>query len=377
MGTFKFKSLNELVATVTGKKMRGVSVGTTKLEVKDDNNVVRGTIDITIKDKSSQGDEPTGITVSPKSCKLEYLGNNTKIMSVTITPSNAANKHVLWESSNTSVATVSSSGKIVAKNKSGSATITAYTYDKSLYDTCAVSVTAQGTFITGVTPSAIGTIPANGAVQHFSVTKSLMDGKDSGFGVYGSSTGFTTYDSGDNRSDGFSQAFPVNWGTARTIEMTVRGNSTDDNGVTITIQQETCDKSKGFIGGSSSTFDAHPSTAGQIMWDNVKFYAAYSSNHSIARSILSSVDITDSRESGGNPVSWCRFGKSDGSSNINLVYRGSTSDGVAKYDCDLICDENNTGSTRKAYAHFPTYIYNSQDHTYSAGYNVYTITQSA
>lgn len=392
MGNFIFRSLNELIATVTGKKVRGEAIGTTKLEVKDENNVNRGTINVTVKQRPSQDKEPTGITVSPKSVSLKYRDVKTKILTATVTPDSADNKQVLWESSDKSVATVTSAGKILPNNKSGVTTITAYTYNKALSDTCQVSVTAQGTFITGVTPSSVGTIPAKGAVKHFTVTKSLLDNEDSGFGVYGSSTGFTTYDDGKNTSDGFSQAFPVNWGNARTITMNVRGNDTDDNGVDVVINQAACPVMKS-LRSSSVSFTANDQ--GKVK----DFYAALGPavNGNVSTSTASSIvsagnnNITDSRASGGNPVDWVSVSSATfvdlggGASEANLreyLSRGTINGTVpqgrtAIYAFTVTCSENTTGQARTAYVHFPTYVYNSGDHTYSDGYEVLTVTQSA
>ena len=54
-----------------------------------------------------------------------YVGE-TQILTATILPNNVTNKQVTWKSSNEDIATISSSGKIIA-NKDGSVTITAST----------------------------------------------------------------------------------------------------------------------------------------------------------------------------------------------------------------------------------------------------------
>ncbi len=68
------------------------------------------------------------IGVKLSSTKLTMTVGDTKSISATVTPSNATNKGVTWTSSNTSVATVSSNGKITAK-KAGTSTITVKTRD--------------------------------------------------------------------------------------------------------------------------------------------------------------------------------------------------------------------------------------------------------
>lgn len=64
----------------------------------------------------------TGISVSPTNVTLNI--NGTRSLSATISPSNATNKKVIWSSSNTSIATVSSTGVVTAKSP-GTVKITA------------------------------------------------------------------------------------------------------------------------------------------------------------------------------------------------------------------------------------------------------------
>ncbi len=77
--------------------------------------------------------------VKLSSTKLTMTVGDTKSISATVTPSNATNKGVTWTSSNTSVATVSSNGKITAK-KAGTAKITVKTKDGSKTASCTVEV---------------------------------------------------------------------------------------------------------------------------------------------------------------------------------------------------------------------------------------------
>lgn len=80
----------------------------------------------------------TIITISPSTLSLEV--GKTQTLTATVLPSNANNKAVAWTSSNTSVATVSTSGMVTAK-ASGTCTITCAATDGSgVYAECQVAV---------------------------------------------------------------------------------------------------------------------------------------------------------------------------------------------------------------------------------------------
>lgn len=80
----------------------------------------------------------TGVTLSKTSLSLNI--GKTEILVATVSPDNATNKTVTWTSSNPSVASVDSGGKVTARAE-GSATITAKVGDKTA--TCAVTITAS------------------------------------------------------------------------------------------------------------------------------------------------------------------------------------------------------------------------------------------
>lgn len=81
---------------------------------------------------------PTGVSVDKSSMTLLGLGSTEKI-TATVAPTNASNKNVTWKSSDTSVATVSSSGVVTAIGP-GNATITATTASGGFSATTAVHV---------------------------------------------------------------------------------------------------------------------------------------------------------------------------------------------------------------------------------------------
>lgn len=89
----------------------------------------------------------TGVSISKTSLSLTV--GDTSTLTATVSPSNATNKNVTWSSSNTSVATVDSTGKVTA-NGAGTATITVKTADGAKTATCAVTVKPQTVSVTGV-----------------------------------------------------------------------------------------------------------------------------------------------------------------------------------------------------------------------------------
>lgn len=108
-------------------------IGSTTITIRDDANSSSTTVKVTVSSCKA-----TGVSLNKSSIQLEKGGTET--LTATINPTNASNKNVTWSSSNTSVATVSSSGKITAKGK-GTAIITVKTEDGGHTATCEVNVT--------------------------------------------------------------------------------------------------------------------------------------------------------------------------------------------------------------------------------------------
>lgn len=116
---------------VTAKK-----AGTAKIKATaQDGSGVSGTVTVTVKNVTA-----TDIELNYTSYTLH--AGETVQLTATVSPDNTENKSVTWTSSNTSVASVSSSGLVTAKSV-GSATITAKTRDGSnLSATCSITVEA-------------------------------------------------------------------------------------------------------------------------------------------------------------------------------------------------------------------------------------------
>ncbi len=83
----------------------------------------------------------TGVSLN-KDSETITIGDS-EALTATVSPWNATNRNVTWTSSNTSVATVNSSGRVEAVAE-GNATITVTTSDGGFTATCTITVTASG-----------------------------------------------------------------------------------------------------------------------------------------------------------------------------------------------------------------------------------------
>jgi uncharacterized protein YjdB len=92
----------------------------------------------------------TGVTVAPTS--LSLMKDATSQLTATVSPSNATNKSVSWTTSNSAVATVSSTGLVTAVGQ-GSCTITVTTISGGFTATCAVTVNALSSITTTAAPA--------------------------------------------------------------------------------------------------------------------------------------------------------------------------------------------------------------------------------
>jgi len=103
---------------------------------------------------------PTSISLNKTSTSIN--SNSTEQLTATILPTNAANKNVLWTSSNTAVAGVDATGLITPKSI-GTTTITATTELGSLQATCAVIVSSN--YSINSTAGENGSISPTGVVE--------------------------------------------------------------------------------------------------------------------------------------------------------------------------------------------------------------------
>ncbi|MCQ2144506.1 MAG: Ig-like domain-containing protein [Bacteroidales bacterium] len=133
-------SSNTAVATVAGGTVSAVGRGSATITVRTQDGEFTATCSVTV-------------TVPVTSVKLDKSSislteGESQTLTATISPSDATNKNVSWESSDSEVATVKG-GKVTAV-KPGTATITVTTEDGNKTASCEVSVKAKVYPVTGV-----------------------------------------------------------------------------------------------------------------------------------------------------------------------------------------------------------------------------------
>lgn len=130
--TVTWKSSNTKVATVNSKGVvTAVAAGTANITATSADGNASTYCKVTVTQP------PTGVSVSEKTLKVGI--GKTKTLTATVKPSNASNKSVTWKSSNTKLATVSSSG-VVKGIAAGTVKITATTMDGKYSATCTITV---------------------------------------------------------------------------------------------------------------------------------------------------------------------------------------------------------------------------------------------
>lgn len=140
-------SSNKNVAIVNANgRITALSPGTTTITVTTVSGGETATCTVTVTDVATI--TPTGITISQSSLTLEK--DATAQLSATVTPSNANDKTVIWNSSDYNTVDVNSNGKITAID-TGAATITASTADGKYTAKCIVTVSKPTIKVTGIT----------------------------------------------------------------------------------------------------------------------------------------------------------------------------------------------------------------------------------
>ena len=139
-------SSNKNVAIVNANgRVTGLSAGKTTITVTTVSGGETATCEVTVTEEAVVN--PTGISLNQSSMTLEKDAKGQ--LTATVTPSNADDKTVIWDSSNLNVAEVDSNGRVTAIDV-GTATITATTADGKYSAKCTVTVTKPVVRVTGI-----------------------------------------------------------------------------------------------------------------------------------------------------------------------------------------------------------------------------------
>jgi Bacterial surface proteins containing Ig-like domains len=135
-----WNSSDETIATVNASGLvTAVAQGTATITVTTVYGDFTDTCEVTVTQPV------TGVAINKSEITLA-VGTNETLMAI-ITPDNADNKEVIWNSGNESVATISTDGLVTAVAQ-GTAIITVTTVDGAFTDTCEVTVTQPATSVT-------------------------------------------------------------------------------------------------------------------------------------------------------------------------------------------------------------------------------------
>ncbi len=120
---------------------------------------------VTITAKTSDGDfeDTCVVTVLPKrvetitlaETEIELEKNRTKALTATISPANADDQRIVWDSTDKSVATVDENGVVTAVSNTGTATITATTVDGNKVAECKVTATKVRIVSVSIDPASL------------------------------------------------------------------------------------------------------------------------------------------------------------------------------------------------------------------------------
>ena len=157
----------------------------------------------------------TGVSVSPTSATINV--GATKQLTATVTPTNTSNKGVTWTSSNTGVATVSSSGLVTAKAV-GTATITVKTSDGSNKSaTCTITVQYPAPAVSG---SSTGSHTATTITYTWDQINKIAQAIANASGVNSSTTEVTATINGSSYKIGVGDIATVQYnGTSRRVRV--------------------------------------------------------------------------------------------------------------------------------------------------------------
>ena len=185
--TVHWESSNPAVASVSAGLVTAKSKGTAIITARTDDGGYTATCTVTVSQPV------TGISLNQSS--ISIIKGKTYQLSASIQPSGASNRNVTWSSSNSNIATVSSSGKVSAK-AAGTATITVTTKDGSKTAKCTVTVKNEPIKVTGVSLNRSQITLFVGKSENLTAAVKPSNAANKGITWQSSNTNVATVDSG-------------------------------------------------------------------------------------------------------------------------------------------------------------------------------------
>lgn len=216
-----WKSSNAEIASVdnsgrvSAHKQGGATITVT---TEDGNKTASCSVTVTAKTISV-----TAVELNKKD--LTLTEGDTETLKATVSPNDATNLKVTWESDKTDIATVDSNGKVTAV-KSGSAKITVTTEDGNKTATCDVTVEAKAIQVTGVALNKTSLTLLEGKSETLTPTLSPEDATNKKMTWRSDNTDIATVDSNGKIT-------AVKAGTANIIVTTDDGNKSATCKVTV------------------------------------------------------------------------------------------------------------------------------------------------
>jgi len=263
-----WSSSNKSVATVSSKgKITAKKAGTATITCKaKDGSGKKAKVKVTVTKKKTV--KVTSVDLDRNSMSL--TPGKTYTLSYDISPSNATNKDVTWKSSDTDVATVTSSGKVTAVSV-GSAVITATAKDGSgEKDTCRVTV--KPILVNGITLSKAYYEGDIGSTVRLTATVSPSNATNKKLSWYSSDPSVATVDA---------------YGNVRLIssgEATVIAEAKDDSGETAACQIKVKDVPVSQIVFDRNKYpltDSDKNVAGETFTINATVYPSNATNKAL------------------------------------------------------------------------------------------------
>ena len=342
-------------ATITGSGGKVLCFNTASDQQRFRYTSSGGTIQLYKASSGSGTPVPTvsGVTVTPNTLSLDLYNNTNSTLTATVNGTNSPAQTVTWSSSNTSKATVNSSGKVTAL-ATGTVTITATsTVDTSKSGSCTVTITDS-------TPKTLSSIAVSGQTTTFTVDDTFSFGgtvtatySDSSTANVTSSCTFTGYDMSTTGNQTVTVSYTYGGVTkTTTYQITVYASGAqsgifdqtfdyDDKGTTWSLTNCT-DSSSFWLCPASGTysvavlpgiFEGKDITSSVVITINC---ATYGSGNNPSASTFSFYADADSAGSGTSVVSSTQGGSLPNSSTYtNVVYTISQTNASSNFVDDL------------------------------------------